>query len=132
MDIRVNVVVDFAAPFYELFGRMANVFQCKGVVENQGQKEARAKAPVKPLTESTEPAAAKPSEAKAGATNSPELPAPGLKPVDIAVVRERVSKLVRSGRKEQVIGILTQYGVTGFSQLQGDELASFYEKVKQL
>ena len=52
--------------------------------------------------------------------------------VDIATVRDLVSELVRSGKKPQIQELLTAKGVTGYSQLKGEELNEFYQAIKRL
>jgi hypothetical protein len=52
--------------------------------------------------------------------------------VDIATVRDLVSELVRSGKKPQIQELLTAKGVTGYSQLKGEELNEFYQEIKRL
>ena len=52
--------------------------------------------------------------------------------VSIDKVRERVAEVVTQGKRSQVVEILQSFGVTGFSQLKGDDLAEFYQKIKEL
>lgn len=52
--------------------------------------------------------------------------------VDISVVRDKVSELVRAGKKQQVIELLNDYGVTGYSQLSGNDLVEFYNTIKTM
>lgn len=52
--------------------------------------------------------------------------------VSIDKVRERVAEVVTQGKRSQVVEILQSFGVTGFSQLQGEALTEFYHKIKEL
>lgn len=52
--------------------------------------------------------------------------------VDLLTVQNKVSELVRSGKKPQVSAILQNYGVTGYSQLKGEELTKFYNEINEL
>jgi hypothetical protein len=52
--------------------------------------------------------------------------------VSIDTVRDRVSELVRAGKRAKVVEILGTYGATGYSQLPSNELNEFYAKIKKL
>lgn len=52
--------------------------------------------------------------------------------VSIDTVRDRVSELVRAGKRAKVVEILGTYGATGYSQLPSKELNEFYAKIKEL
>jgi hypothetical protein len=52
--------------------------------------------------------------------------------VSIDTVRDRVSELVRAGKRAKVVEILGTYGATGYSQLASNELNEFYAKIKKL
>ena len=52
--------------------------------------------------------------------------------VSIDKVRERVAEVVTQGKRSQVVEILQSFGVTGFSQLKGEDLTEFYHKIKEL
>lgn len=52
--------------------------------------------------------------------------------VSMDTVRDRVSELVRAGKRAKVVEILGTYGATGYSQLAGNELKEFYAKIKEL
>lgn len=52
--------------------------------------------------------------------------------VSIEQVRERVAEVVTQGKRSQVVEILQSFGATGFSQLKGEELTEFYQKIKEL
>lgn len=52
--------------------------------------------------------------------------------VSIDTVRDRVSELVRAGKRAKVVEILGTYGATGYSQLASNELNEFYAKIKEL
>lgn len=52
--------------------------------------------------------------------------------VSIDKVRERVAEVVTQGKRSQVVEILQSFGVTGFSQLKGEDLTEFYTKIKEL
>lgn len=52
--------------------------------------------------------------------------------VSINKVRERVAEVVTQGKRSQVVEILQSFGVTGFSQLKGEDLTEFYNKIKEL
>lgn len=61
-----------------------------------------------------------------------EQPQEQCEEVSIDKVRERVAEVVTQGKRSQVVEILQSFGVTGFSQLKGDDLAEFYQKIKEL
>ena len=52
--------------------------------------------------------------------------------VSIDKVRERVAEVVTQGKRWLVVEILQSFGVTGFSQLKGEDLTEFYQKIKEL
>ena len=52
--------------------------------------------------------------------------------VSMDTVRDRVSELLRAGKRAKVLDILGTYGVTGYSQLPSKELNEFYFKIKKL
>lgn len=61
-----------------------------------------------------------------------EQPKEQCEEVSIDKVRERVAEVVTQGKRSQVVEILQSFGVTGFSQLKGDDLTEFYQKIKEL
>lgn len=53
--------------------------------------------------------------------------------VSAAKVREKVAELIPKGLRAKIQEILqNDYGVTGYGQLQGDDLTEFYHKIKKL
>lgn len=62
----------------------------------------------------------------------PEQPKEQGEEVSIDKVRERVAEVVTQGKRSQVVEILQSFGVTGFSQLKGEDLTEFYQKIKEL
>lgn len=53
--------------------------------------------------------------------------------VSVAKVREKVAELIPMGFRAKIQEILqNDYGVTGYGQLQGEELTEFYQKIKEL
>lgn len=55
------------------------------------------------------------------------------KEVTMTMVRTAVQDLIHCGKKSEVQNILlNHYGVTGYGQLQGDDLAKFYEELENL
>ncbi len=53
--------------------------------------------------------------------------------VTVARVREKVAELIPMGFRAKIQEILqNDYGVTGYGQLQGEELTEFYQKIKEL
>ena len=52
--------------------------------------------------------------------------------VSIDKVRERVAEVITQGKRSQVVEMLQSFGVTGFSQLKGEDLTEFYQKIKEL
>lgn len=61
-----------------------------------------------------------------------EQPKEQCEEVSIDKVRERVAEVVTQGKRSQVVEILQSFGVTGFSQLKGEDLTEFYQKIKEL
>jgi hypothetical protein len=61
-----------------------------------------------------------------------EQPQEQCEEVSIDKVRERVAEVVTQGKRSQVVEILQSFGVTGFSQLKGEDLTEFYQKIKEL
>lgn len=61
-----------------------------------------------------------------------EQPQEQCEEVSIDKVRERVAEVVTQGKRSQVVEILQSFGVTGFSQLKGEDLTEFYNKIKEL
>ena len=61
-----------------------------------------------------------------------EQPQEQCEEVSIDKVRERVAEVVTHGKRSQVVEILQSFGVTGFSQLKGEDLTEFYNKIKKL
>lgn len=61
-----------------------------------------------------------------------EQPQEQCEEVSIDKVRERVAEVVTQGKRSQVVEILQSFGVTGFSQLKGEDLTEFYNKIKKL
>lgn len=61
-----------------------------------------------------------------------EQPKEQCEEVSIDKVRERVAEVVTQGKRSQVVEILQSFGVTGFSQLKGEDLTEFYNKIKEL
>lgn len=53
--------------------------------------------------------------------------------ISVANVREKVAELIPQGFRAKIQEILqNDYGVTGYGQLQGEELTEFYQKIKEL
>lgn len=53
--------------------------------------------------------------------------------VSLDKVRDKVAELLPKGLRAKIQEILqNDYGVTGYGQLQGDDLAEFYQKIKEL
>lgn len=71
-------------------------------------------------------------EADQGQEQPQEQPQEQCEEVSIDKVRERVAEVVTQGKRSQVVEILQSFGVTGFSQLKGEDLAEFYQKIKEL
>lgn len=64
---------------------------------------------------------------------TPQTTAKGPKEVTMSMVRTAVQDLIHCGKKREVQNILlNHYGVTGYGQLQGDDLAKFYEELENL
>lgn len=53
--------------------------------------------------------------------------------VSAAQVREKVAELIPKGLRAKIQEILqNDYGVTGYGQLQGEDLTEFYHKIEKL
>lgn len=62
-----------------------------------------------------------------------ETPQTTTKEVTMTMVRIAVQDLINCGKKSEVQNILlNHYGVTGYGQLQGDDLAKFYEELENI
>lgn len=135
MDINVNVTIglaqhvqDLAQALIERITRPAEL-PARSTVSNEIPTVAVARTPEvvsepqpKQEVEQTE------QEADPGQ----EQPQEQCEEVSIDKVRERVAEVVTQGKRSQVVEILQSFGVTGFSQLKGEDLTEFYQKIKEL
>lgn len=135
MEINVNVTIglaqhvqDLAQALIERITRPAELPE-HSAVSNEIQTVAVTRTPkvvskpqpkqeVEPIEEEADPAQEQPKEQ--------------CEEVSIDKVRERVAEVVTQGKRPKVVEILQSFGVTGFSQLKGDDLAEFYQKIKEL
>lgn len=125
MDINVNVTIGLAKHVQDLVESILRSTTQQPVVQEQhtnnnngGFEKVAEEAP-----QEVEPTEAQP-------TASAELGPEDV--VSIDTVRDRVSELVRAGKRAKVVEILGTYGATGYSQLAGNELNEFYAKIKEL
>ena len=126
MDINVNVTIGLAQPVHDLIKRVFSGFASS---EKPQQEQRRAEVlPVEQQTASNEI-----ETASTEADNNQPVDQAEQTPdtVDIATVRDLVSELVRSGKKPQIQELLTLKGVTGYSQLNSEDLNEFYNTIKQ-
>ena len=125
MDINVNVTIGLAKHVQDLVESILRSATQQPVVQgqptynnNDGLAKVAEEAP-----QSVEPTEAQPSSsAEVGQSDE----------VSIDAVRDRVSELVRAGKRAKVVEILGTYGATGYSQLANNELNEFYAKIKEL
>lgn len=136
MDINVKVTIglaqhvqDLAQALIERITRPAEL-PARSTVSNETSTVAVARTPEvvskpqpKQEVEQTEQAEQEPGQ---------EQPQEQCEEVSIDKVRERVAEVVTQGKRSQVVEILQSFGVTGFSQLKGEDLAEFYQKIKEL
>lgn len=136
MDINVKVTIglaqhvqDLAQALIERITRPAEL-PARSTVSNEIPTVAVARTPEvvskpqpKQEVEQTEQAVQEPGQ---------EQPQEQFEEVSIDKVRERVAEVVTQGKRSQVVEILQSFGVTGFSQLKGEDLAEFYNKIKEL
>lgn len=123
MDINVNVTIELAQPMQELIKRVFSGFAFLEPKQEQPQ--------VLPVEQQTVSNEVEMASTEAGSTEVAKAKQPS-ETVDISVVRDKVSELVRAGKKQQVIELLNDYGVTGYSQLSGNDLAEFYNTIKTM
>lgn len=128
MDINVKVTIglaqhvqDLAQALIERLTRPAEL-PARSTVSNETSTVAVARTPE--VVSKPQPK----QEAKMGQ----EQPKEQGEEVSIDKVRERVAEVVTQGKRSQVVEILQSFGVTGFSQLKGEDLAEFYNKIKEL
>lgn len=136
MDINVKVTIglaqhvqDLAQALIERITRPAEL-PARSTVSNETSTVAVARTPEvvskpqpKQEVEQTDQAEQEPGQ---------EQPKEQCEEVSIDKVRERVAEVVTQGKRSQVVEILQSFGVTGFSQLKGEDLAEFYQKIKEL
>lgn len=136
MDINVKVTIglaqhvqDLAQALIERITRPAEL-PARSTVSNETSTVAVARTPEvvskpqpKQEVEQTEQAEQEPAQ---------EQPQEQCEEVSIDKVRERVAEVVTQGKRSQVVEILQSFGVTGFSQLKGEDLTEFYQKIKEL
>lgn len=125
MDINVNVTIGLAKHVQDLVESILRSATQQPVAQEQrtnnnngGFEKVAEEAP-----QGVEPTEAQPA---ASVEVGPE------DVVSIDTVRDRVSELVRAGKRAKVVEILGTYGATGYSQLPGNELNEFYAKIKKL
>lgn len=130
MDINVNVTIGLAKHVQDLVESILRSTTQQPVVQEQhtnnnnnnnnngGFEKVAEEAP-----QGVEPTEEQPSaSAEVGTADE----------VSMDTVRDRVSELLRAGKRAKVLGILGTYGVTGYSQLPSKELNEFYLKIKKL
>lgn len=136
MDINVKVTIglaqhvqDLAQALIERITRPAEL-PARSTVSNETSTVAVARTPEvvskpqpKQEVEQTEQAEQEPGQ---------EQPQEQCEEVSIDKLRERVAEVVTQGKRSQVVEILQSFGVTGFSQLKGEDLTEFYQKIKEL
>lgn len=136
MDINVKVTIglaqhvqDLAQALIERITRPAEL-PARSTVSNETSTVAVARTPEvvskpqpKQEVEKTEQTEQEPAQ---------EQPQEQCEEVSIDKVRERVAEVVTQGKRSQVVEILQSFGVTGFSQLKGEDLTEFYNKIKKL
>lgn len=136
MDINVKVTIglaqhvqDLAQALIERITRPAEL-PARSTVRNEKPTVAVARAPEvvskpqpKQEVEQAEQTEQEPAQ---------EQPQEQCEEVSIDKVRERVAEVVTQGKRSQVVEILQSFGVTGFSQLKGEDLTEFYNKIKKL
>lgn len=124
MDINVNVTIGLAKHVQDLVESILRSATQQPVVQEQhtnnngGFENVAEEAP-----HEVEPIEVQP-------TASTEIGPEDV--VSIDAVRDRVSELVRAGKRAKVVEILGKYGATGYSQLASNELNEFYAKIKEL
>ena len=126
MDINVNVTIGLAQPVHDLIKRVFSGFS----LDAKPQQEQR-RAEVLPVEQQTESNEIETASTEADNTQPVAQIEQEPETVDIATVRDIVSELVRSGKKPQIQELLTLKGVTGYSQLNSEDLNEFYNTIKQ-
>lgn len=135
MEINVNVTIglaqhvqDLAQALIESITRPAELPE-HSAVSNEIPTVAVARSP-KAVSKPQPKHEVEQTEEEADPTQ--EQPQEQCEEVSIDKVRERVAEVVTQGKRSQVVEILQSFGVTGFSQLKGDDLIEFYQKIKEL
>lgn len=126
MDIQVNVTIDIAQSLKDVIRGISAIRQPQ-VAEQVKAQPTVTEAQVKP--EVQQHPVTTTAEAAEVATTSQDS---GEEQVSLGTVRDKVSELIRAGRKSQIVAILDTYGVTGYSQLKGVELNQFYNEITKL
>ena len=122
MDININVMVDLATPLKELLRQMLN-----GLIRGQVAKSTQPTVSESPTQQDfTTSDTGECVESVKQATPTEET----VKTVDVNTVRDRVSELIRSGHKSELVNLLAEYGATGYSQLNSNDLVDFYNRIK--
>lgn len=122
MDININVMVDIATPLKELLRQMQN-----GLIREQVAQSTQPTVSESPTQQDfTTSDTGECVESVKQATPTEET----VKTVDVNTVRDRVSELIRSGKKSELVNLLAEYGATGYSQLNSNDLVDFYNLIK--
>ena len=136
MEINVKVTIglaqhvqDIAQALIERISRPAEL-PARSTVSNETSTVAVARTP-KVVSKPQPKQEVEPTEQDVQEQDK-EQPKEQCEEVSIDKVRERVAEVVTQGKRSQVVEILQSFGVTGFSQLKGDDLAEFYQKIKEL
>lgn len=136
MDINVKVTIglaqhvqDLAQALIERISRPAEL-PARSTVSNETSTVAVARTP-EVVSKPQPKQEVEPTEQDVQEQDK-EQPKEQCEEVSIDKVRERVAEVVTQGKRSQVVEILQSFGVTGFSQLKGDDLAEFYQKIKEL
>lgn len=150
MDIQVKFVIDVSDKLSELVRSIVNTVDDAlnrpnaEVLSLPLSHEQVAKETSKPVQTTQEPAVNKVSEPEA--TPAPveqeatfdsifgadEPDDPASTQVDLNTVQSKVAELIRQGKKPQVADALKKMGVTGYSQLRGQDLTDFYNTIQKL
>lgn len=136
MEINVNVTIGFAQHVQDLAQALIEritrpaELPARSTVSNETSTVAVARTPE--VVSKPQPKQEVEQTEQDVQEQDKEQPKEQCEEVSIDKVRERVAEVVTQGKRSQVVEILQLFGVTGFSQLKGDDLAEFYQKIKEL
>lgn len=136
MDANIKVTIDVTKPIEGFLEVMSELMRF--AMRKQSESVPAKKPEVNKVSE---PEATTPTPVEQEATfdsifgdDEPSMRAddPASTQVDLNTVQSKVAELIRQGKKPQVADALKKMGVTGYSQLRGQDLTDFYNEIQKL